>query len=64
MIKFAQLRKRYLVTGKCFVVVNAIILICAHSFMLDVSRVNAITVSYINKESTLSEAKADEIFTE
>ena len=32
--------------------------------MLDVARVNAMTVSYINKELSPSEAKADESFTE
>ena len=59
MIKFAKLCKRYLVTGKCFVVVNVIVLISALSYMLDVARVNAMTASYINKGLAPSEAKAD-----
>ena len=47
MIKFAKLCKRYVVTGKCFVVVNVIILILALSYMLDVACVNVMTVSFI-----------------
>ena len=45
-------------------VVNVVILISAFSCMLDVARVNAMTVSNINKELAPSEAKADESFTE
>ena len=63
MIKFATLCKRYLVTGKCFVVVNVIILILALSYTLDVVRVNVMTVSFINKGLAPSEAKADKSFT-
>ena len=44
-------------TGKCFVIVNVIILISALSNILDVARVNVMTVSYISKGLTPSEAK-------
>ena len=64
MIKFAKLRIRYLVTGRCFVPVNVSISISALSYMFDVARVNMMTVSYVNKGLTLSEAKPDESFTE
>ena len=52
MIKFSKLCKRYLVTGKCFVVVNVIILISVFSYTLDVANVNVMTVSYISKRLT------------
>ena len=64
MIKFAKLRKQYLVSGKCFVSVNVIVLISAFSYMLDVARGNAKRVSYINKGLTPAEAKENESFPE
>ena len=65
MIKFAKLRKRYLVTGKCFAVVNVFILISALSYMLNVVCVNSMTVSYTNNGLRRSEAKEEDVsFTE
>ena len=43
---------------KCYYLVSAL------SYILDVARVNAMTVSYINKRLVPSKAKADESFTD
>ena len=64
MIKFAKHCTQYLVTGNCFVFVNAIVLISALSNALDVSCENAMIDSNPNKGLTPSKAIADESFTE